>query len=63
MPDFKHPGLIIMDGVFDSVTAKEIVVGAGSMPSNAKGGTLKFSGSKLWFMPSDGGTPEVVTSA
>jgi len=54
---------MIMDGVFDSVTAKEIVVGAGSMPANAKGGTLKFSGAKLWFMPSDGGTPEVVTSS
>lgn len=41
----------------------ELVLRNKSMPANAKGGTLVLSGSKIWFMPSDAGTPEVVTSA
>lgn len=49
--------------VKDALTVKELVIGSGSMPANAKAGTLRLSGSKLWLMPSDAGTPEVVTSS
>ena len=30
--------------------------------SSGKAGNIFISGSKLWFNPTDGGTPEVVTS-
>lgn len=47
----------------DVLIPSELVLPTKTGAVLGKAGNLFLSGSKLWFNPSDGGTPEVVTSA
>lgn len=55
--------MTVTDDVNAVVIATELVLPTKTGVFLGKAGTIFLSGAKLWFNPTEGGGPEVVTSA
>jgi len=55
--------MAVTDDVVGVVIPTELVIPVKAGDALGRAGTIFISGAKLYFNPSDGGAPEIVTSA